>query len=77
MTTGLVPLWCLVLVVLCLLNMAVGVTVVVMIAISRYRDAAWWSMRDFVKDHGAVDRPPETVEEYDAERLRRSISDSE
>lgn len=54
-----------------LLNVAVAGAVVSVLAASRIRSRVEWKGLDYVKAHSAPDdRPPYTVEEYEAARLK-------
>lgn len=55
----------------CLLNIAIGATVFVVVARSRIRQSAAWAELDFVEQHAPkCGRPPETIEEYRAQQLQ-------
>ncbi|UQA91383.1 hypothetical protein [Streptomyces halobius] len=55
----------------CLLNIAIGATVFVVVARSRIRQPAAWAELDFVEQHAPkYGRPPETIEEYRAQQLQ-------
>lgn len=68
-------LWIGMIAILCGLNASVGLIVVGVLVYSRWRQASWWAMRDYVEDHEVRNRPPETIEEYRAAALRRTLSD--
>lgn len=57
------------------LNAITGLVAVLVLWRSRRRDRVWWSMRDYVFYHGVESRPPETIAEYRAERMRHSLED--
>ncbi|MEU7322550.1 hypothetical protein ABZ682_18605 [Streptomyces griseoviridis] len=55
----------------CLLNTAISATVFVVVARSRIRQPAAWDELDFVEQHAPkYGRPPETIEEYQAQQLQ-------
>ncbi|WP_433855219.1 hypothetical protein [Streptomyces kronopolitis] len=55
----------------CLLNIAIGATVFVVVARSRIRQLAEWVELGFVEHHAPkYGRPPETIEEHRAQQLQ-------
>lgn len=61
---------------LCAINVAVAITVLVVLARSRLRARVAWSMIDFVEDHlPPAHRPPQTRTEYEASRLADTLID--
>lgn len=69
---GVMPV--LAMVVLCALNAVVAGTAVTVLAVSRVRERFHWSMIDYVDRSSARNRPPDTVEEHEAERLKPLVT---
>lgn len=55
----------------CTLNFLAAVLVTVLVFRSRFTDRFEWSIVDFIEEHAPKEgQPPETVKEYEAQRLR-------
>ncbi|MFD4945551.1 hypothetical protein ACFWNT_24225 [Streptomyces sp. NPDC058409] len=60
----------------CLLNIALGAVVFVVVARSRIQQPMMWAELDFVEQHAPkYGRPPETIEEYRAQQLQEQASE--